>query len=143
MGRIVSLDVGTKTIGVATTDPLGLFARPVTTVARAGVRKDVGVLEALFEELEGVERVVVGLPLELDGTEERPARLARQIGDAVAEKTGLPVDYMDERFSSVEAERRLLEIDLSRKKRKQVIDQAAAIIILESWMRERDMEETR
>lgn len=136
MPRIMALDVGTKTIGVAATDPLAMFSQPICTVARKGVAKDTLVLVELFKKWEP-ERVVVGLPLELDGREERSARLARQIGDAVAEATGLPVEYMDERFTSVMAERTLIRADMSRAKRKKVIDQAAAMEILDSWLAQR------
>ncbi len=134
MGRVIALDVGTKTIGVAMSDPTRLLASPVTTIRRKGVRRDAEVIVALIEERE-VVHVVVGLPYELDGTEARSARLARQIGEAVAERTGLPTDYVDERYSSVDAERQLIEADVSRARRKQIIDQAAAVVILESWMR--------
>lgn len=133
MGRVMALDVGTKTIGVAITDPLRMFAQPVTTIARSGVRKDTERIAALLAE-RGADHLVVGLPLELDGAEERPARLARQVGEAVREATGLPVSYVDERFTSVEAERRLIAADVSRARRKQVIDQAAAIVILEAFL---------
>ena len=118
--RVVGLDVGTKTIGVAITDPLGMFAQPVTTLARKSVVKDTAAIARLCEE-RGVEHVVVGLPLELDGTEERSARLARQIGTAVGEATGLPVDYVDERFSSVEEPRRArFEVSLREVEHRQV-----------------------
>jgi len=78
----------------------------------------------------------VGLPYELDGSEERSARLARQVGEAVAASGDWTVKYQDERFSSVEAERMLIAQDVRRSRRKQVIDQVAAMVILESWMRE-------
>ena len=133
MGRVIALDVGTKTIGVAMTDPNRMLASPVTTIRRKGVRRDTDVLAVMIEE-RGVDHVVVGLPYELDGTEARSARLARQIGEAVAERTGLPTDYVDERYSSVDAERQLIAADVSRARRKQIIDQAAAVVILESWM---------
>ena len=133
MGRVMALDVGTKTIGVAVSDPLRMFPQPLCTVEREGVNKDVAKLQRLVDE-QGVDHVVVGLPLELDGTEERSARLARQIGEAMRAISGLGVTYIDERFSSVEAERSLLEADLSRKRRKQVIDQGAAMIILRSYL---------
>jgi len=132
-GPLISLDVGTKTIGVAVCDPLRILARPVTTVARKGVRKDVAKLVPIAEQHAAVG-VVVGLPLELDGSETRSCRLARQVGDALGEATGLPVAYHDERFSSVEAERRLLANDHSRKRRKQTIDQAAAAVILQDFI---------
>jgi len=135
VGRVMALDVGTKTIGIAVTDPLRMFGQPVVTLARRGVKKDVAALERYVDEYDP-DVIVVGLPLELDGSEERSARLARQVGDAVADATSRPVAYHDERFSSVEAERILLAHDYSRQRRKQVIDQAAAVVILESWMRE-------
>lgn len=131
--RAVGLDVGTKTIGVAVTDGLGMMAHPVTTIARQGVRKDVAAIaEAITDREVGV--VVVGLPLELDGTEERSARLARQVGTALGELLELPVVYQDERFTSVQAERQLISAGMSRKKRKTVIDQQAAVLILQGWL---------
>lgn len=134
MGRTLALDVGTKTIGIAISDPLGMMAHPLRTLSRKGVRQDTAVLVELVRERE-VERVVVGLPLELDGTEARSARLARQIGEALAEAAGVPVVYVDERYSSVEAERRLIDAGVSRARRKEVIDQMAAVIVLEDWLR--------
>ena len=94
MGRVIALDVGTKTIGVAMSDPMRMLASPVTTIRRKGVRRDTDVIAAMIEE-RGVDHVVVGLPYELDGTEARPARLARQIGEEVKARTGLPLDDVD------------------------------------------------
>jgi putative Holliday junction resolvase len=133
VGRVIGLDVGTKTIGVAMSDPTRMLASPVTTVARQGVQKDVERLVALIEG-RGVDAIVVGLPYELDGGEERSARLARQVGDALAARAGLPVTYVDERFTSVEASRLLIASGARRKKRKEVIDQAAAMLILQSFL---------
>ena len=107
-GRAIGLDVGTKTIGVAISDPMGWFAQPVLTLSRRGVKKDVAALAPMCRDRE-VATIIVGLPLELDGTEARSARLARQVGDALAAEMELPVVYVDERYSSVEAERRLIE----------------------------------
>ena len=135
MGRVLALDVGTKTIGVAVSDPMRMFGQPVGTLSRRGVRKDVASLLPVVDE-HAPDILIVGLPLELDGSETRSARLARQVGDALGEATGLPVTYHDERYSSVEAERHLLAQDVSRHRRKQVIDQVAAVVILESWLRE-------
>lgn len=131
--KALGLDVGTKTIGVAVTDGAGLMAHPVTTIARKSVQKDVVRIQELIAE-RGAGRVVVGLPYELDGSEARSAKLARQVGDAVAAATGLSVTYVDERFSSVDAERQLIAAGMKRDKRKAVIDQQAAIVILESWL---------
>ncbi len=133
MGRVVGLDVGTKTIGVALSDPTRMLASPVHTVARQGVRRDIEALLALLDG-KGVDAAVVGLPLELDGTEDRSARLARQVGTALAEVTDWPVAYVDERFSSVDAERQLIAAGMSRQRRKEVIDQQAAVLILQSWL---------
>ncbi len=132
-GRAIGLDVGTKTIGVAISDPMGWFAQPVLTLSRRGVKKDVAALAPMCRDRE-VVTIIVGLPLELDGSEARSARLARQVGDALGEELGLPVIYVDELYSSVEAERRLIEANLSRAHRKSVIDQAAAVVILQSWL---------
>jgi putative Holliday junction resolvase len=135
MARVLALDVGTKTIGVAKSDPLGMFAQPVETIARKSVVKDTQRIATLVAEL-GAVGVVVGLPYELDGSEQRSAKLARQVGESVAEVTGMPVHYVDERYSSVEAERRLIEQGVSRKRRKEIIDQAAAVVILEAYLAE-------
>lgn len=132
-GSLIALDVGTKTIGLALCDALRILARPVSTLARRGVRQDVARLLPILDE-HSVVGIVVGLPLGLDGSETRSCRLARQVGDALAEASGLPLAYHDERFSSVEAERRLLAQDMSRKKRKQRIDQAAATVILQDFL---------
>jgi putative Holliday junction resolvase len=132
-GTLIALDVGTKTIGLAVCDPLRILARPLCTLARKGVRQDVAKLLPTLQE-HGVVGIVVGLPLGLDGSETRSCRLARQVGDALAEASGLPLAYHDERFSSVEAERRLLASDTSRVKRKKTIDQAAAAVILQDFV---------
>jgi putative Holliday junction resolvase len=133
MGRTIALDVGTKTIGVAISDPLGITANPVCTLARKGVKKDVLRLMALCEGKD-VETLVVGLPLELDDTETRSAKLARQVGDAMGRALGVKPIYIDERYTSVDAEEALIEADISRKKRKGVIDQVAAVLILRSYL---------
>lgn len=133
MGRTLGLDVGTKTIGVAVSDPLGMLGHPVCTVARQGVAKDVAAVAALLVE-RPCERIVVGLPLELDGTEERSARLARQIGAALRKLTGLDVVYVDERYTSVDAEHQLRQAQVRSERRRAVIDQQAAVLILQSWL---------
>lgn len=133
MGRVLGLDVGTKTIGIAISDPERRLATPVSTLARRGVRDDVARLATLARERR-VEALVVGLPLELDGSEDRIARLARQVGAALSEAVGLPVVYVDERYSSVDATRQLIAAGVGRERRKAVIDQAAAVLILQSFL---------
>ncbi|MGC6491467.1 MAG: Holliday junction resolvase RuvX [Myxococcota bacterium] len=129
----LALDVGTKTIGVAVSDGLGMMAHPVTTLSRRSVVKDAEALEDLVKKHRATQ-LVVGLPLELDGSEQRSAKLARQVGEALAERSRLPVAYVDERFTSVDAERQLIAAGMSRAKRKLVIDQQAAVLILKSWL---------
>jgi putative Holliday junction resolvase len=131
--RALALDVGTKTIGVAATDARGTLSFPVCTVARRSLRLDAEQVVALVRQRSS-EVVVVGLPLELDGREERSARLARQVGEAVRASTGLPVVYVDERYTSVDAERMLRGADVKRQRRREIIDQAAAMLILDSWI---------
>ena len=134
MSCILALDVGTKTIGIARVQAGARLVSPHSTLSRKGVRKDVARLLTICTEQSATE-VVVGLPYELDGTEGRSARLARQIGDALAEATGLPVHYQDERYSTVEASRRLQEAGHSARDQRSIIDQAAAAVILEDWLR--------
>lgn len=133
MGRAIGLDVGTKTIGVAVSDPLRIGAHPLLTVSRTGVKSDVIALMKIVVE-KGIEHVVVGLPYELSGEELRSARLARQVGDALGVASGLPVTYVDERFTTVEAERRMRENGVKAKKRRETIDQVAAALILQSFL---------
>lgn len=131
--RIIGLDLGTKTIGLAVSDELGLTAQGRPTIQRRGVRKDVEFLWKLARELEA-ERFVLGLPLNLDGTEGPRAEATRAFGTALASSTALPVDYQDERLTTAEATRTLLEADVSRRRRREVVDQLAAALILQGWL---------
>jgi putative Holliday junction resolvase len=139
--RILGLDVGSRRIGVAVTDELGVAAHAVTTLERRGTRKDVAQIVALAERY-AAERLVVGLPVEPDGSEGHRAARVRVLVDALRE-AGLAVDECDEQFSTVEAEETLLEADLSRRKRKRVIDRAAAAVILTRWLAEHAGEASR
>jgi putative Holliday junction resolvase len=131
--RTLGLDVGTKTIGVAVTDGLGLTAQGVTTIRRTSLKADLAALGALAREHEAT-RAVIGLPLNMDGTEGPRAEASRKFADSVTQALGLEVEFWDERLSTVAAERTLLEADLSRAKRRQVIDQMAAQFILQGWL---------
>ena len=135
MASILSLDVGTKTIGVARAYTSGpQIATPMMTLRRQSVKKDAAVLARLCEK-EQVVAIVVGLPMEEDGTEGRAVRLARQVGDALHGLTALPVHYQDERYSTLEASRRLSLQGMDSRRQRDVIDQAAAAVILEDWLR--------
>ncbi len=131
--RALGLDVGSKTVGVALSDALRITAQALTTVRRTNQRDDLLALRKLVQENE-VTTLVVGLPLHMNGSEGDSAAAARKLGDALGEDTQLPVIYWDERLSTTEAQRVLLEGNVSRKKRKEVIDQVAAALILQGWL---------
>ncbi|MDX2014863.1 MAG: Holliday junction resolvase RuvX [Myxococcaceae bacterium] len=131
--RAMGLDVGTKTVGVAVADELGFTAQPITVIRRSSLKKDLAELISIANE-RGVDRFVVGLPLNMDGSEGPRAVATRTFGDALGAASGLPIIYQDERLTTVAAERALLEADVSRQKRRQVIDQVAASIILQGWL---------
>ena len=131
----MGLDVGSKTIGVAVSDELGLAAHPVTTIARAGTEPDAAAVAALVAERE-VGDVVVGWPLELDGREGPRVRRVAVFEEALraALPAAVAMHRWDERFSTVAVERVLIEADVSRRRRKQVVDQQAAAYILQGWL---------
>jgi putative Holliday junction resolvase len=133
--RALGLDVGMKTIGVAVSDELGLAAHPVLTIARQGTVRDVARLVSMAAERE-VRAVVVGLPLELSGAEGRRVRRVRVLIDALRQAlpADIPIHEWDERFSTAAVERMLIEADVSRQRRKQVIDKQAAAYILQGWL---------
>lgn len=131
--RLLGLDVGSKTIGVAVSDETGLIASPLRTLQRRGLRQDLQAVAAVMQELDAAG-LVMGLPLDLRGREGESARRARSLGEALALELSCPVHYWDERFSTCEAERVLLEADLSRKRRKQVVNHVAAGLILQGFL---------
>ena len=130
--RVLGLDVGSRTIGVAVSDELGMAAHGVTTLERRGTAKDVAQVQALVAKY-AAERVVVGMPYEIDGSEGRRAQRVRVFYDALA-SAGLRVDEWDERFTTADAEAVLIEANVSRARRKQVIDRMAAQKILQGWL---------
>lgn len=131
--RVMGLDVGTKTVGVAVSDALGYTAQGITVVRRTHLRADLEALKRLVETHE-VTRAVVGLPLNMDGSEGPRAEASRAFASRFEASIGVPVELWDERLSTVAAQRVLLEGDVSRAKRKQVVDQVAASIILQGWL---------
>ena len=131
--RILGLDVGTRTIGVAVSDPLGFTAQGITTVRRTSMEKDMQALDDLIREYE-VETILIGLPLNLNSTAGPSVDMAKELGEELAGRSGLPVIYRDERLSTIGAGRILLEGDISRKKRKKVIDKLAAVFILQGYL---------
>jgi len=132
---VLGLDVGSRTIGVAVTDELGMCAHAVRTLTRKGTRGDVVQVDALAKTY-ATRHLVVGMPYDLDGNEGPRAQRVRVLIDAL-QAAGYEVDIQDERYSTVDAERSLLEADLSRARRKQVIDAMAAQVILGAWLDKR------
>jgi putative Holliday junction resolvase len=130
--RILGLDYGTRRIGVAVSDPLGLTAGPLDVIDATVPDLD-DRLRNLAEDL-GVELIVVGLPIGLDGREGPAAGSARRFAERVAAATGLPVEVYDERFSTVTAERVLLEAGMRRERRKEARDRVAAAVFLQAYL---------
>ena len=135
MKRKVALDVGDVRIGVAVSDMLGITANPRETYVRKGktFEDDINYFVKYAKE-EDADAFVIGLPINMDGTEGPRAEVTREFGDALKEASGLQVIYVDERLTTVSAERMLIGADVRREKRKQVIDKVAATIILQSYL---------
>jgi len=131
--RILALDVGSKRIGVAVSDPLGITAQGLETIQRQNKRRDMEALEQLLARYE-VREIVVGLPLRLSGAEGTQSEKMRRFADDLRAHFDVTVHLWDERWTSTEANRLLRETDLSIKKRGQAVDRMAAILILQSWM---------
>ena len=131
--RLLGLDVGEKTIGIAVSDPLGWFAQGVETLRRKDEESDLDYLQGLIKQYEATV-VVVGLPLNMNGTEGPSALRARSMGDLLNNRFDIKVEYQDERLSTVAAEKVLISGNVSRKGRKKVIDKMAAVIILQNYL---------
>jgi putative Holliday junction resolvase len=131
--RLAALDVGDARIGLAVCDELGLTVRGVATVRRVGGRRDLEEIAARLAPYDPA-RVVVGLPLNMDGSEGRQAARVRAFAERLGAYLGLPVELWDERLTTVEAERTLRAAGLSRARRRVLVDQEAAAIILQSYL---------
>lgn len=131
--RIGGLDVGDKTIGVALSDELGWMAHGLEVIRRKGLQHDMARLGEIARQ-HGVEKWVVGLPRNMNGTDSPRTELTRQFVDQLKGALGMPVETYDERMTTMQAERVLLEADMSRSRRKQVIDKMAAAVILQGYM---------
>ena len=134
--RVLGLDVGSKTIGVAITDPLGITAQGLETLRRKNKRLDFEQLARLVRNYE-VSEIVVGYPLRLSGVEGRQAEKMQLFAEELRKKFRLPVHLWDERLTSSQANRILREAELSIKKRGEAVDRLAAVLILQSWMEAR------
>ena len=135
----IALDVGDKTIGVAVSDALNITAQGITTIERVGIRKDAGKIMDYIREYD-CDTVVIGLPKKLDGTDSPQTEKVYEFKTMLENKMrssgmgNIKIVYYDERLTTVMAEKVLIEADIRRNKRKQVIDKQAAVIILQSYL---------
>ncbi len=135
----LALDVGDKTIGVAVSDALNITAQGVTTIERVGIRKDSGKVRDYIREF-GCDTVVIGLPKKLDGTDSPQTEKVYEFKTMLENKmrssgmADVKIEFYDERLTTVMAEKVLIEADVSRGKRKKVIDKQAAVIILQGYL---------
>lgn len=130
------MDYGSKTVGIAVSDPLGITAQGLETVYRKEenkLRKTCARIEELVREYE-VEKIVLGFPRHMNGDVGERAQASLQFGEMVGRRTGLPVEMWDERLTSVSAERTLIENKVRREDRKKYIDKIAAVFILQSYL---------
>lgn len=134
--RILGLDVGSRTIGVAVSDALGLSAHGVTTLRRSGLSKDIRAVQDVMQAY-GVREVVVGLPRNMNGSLGPQARRVQAFAEKLRAAVAVPVVLWDERLTSREAERVLVEADMSRRKRRAVVDRVAAVLILQGYLERR------
>lgn len=131
----MGLDVGSKTIGVAISDELGITAQGFKTIKRKAMEDDFRELYAIISQFQ-IEKIVVGLPKNMDGSLGKQAEFVLGWIEDLKNKIQLPVETWDERLSTVEATKTLLKADLSRKKRKGVIDKVAAVLILQGYLQQ-------
>lgn len=131
--RFMGLDVGEKTIGVALSDELGWTAQGLEVIRRQALEDDLARLRSLTQEY-GVTEIVVGFPKNMNGTVGPSGENCLALAEVVKVELGLPVHMWDERLTTVSAERTLLEADVSRKKRRQVVDKLAATFILQGFL---------
>ena len=135
-GRILGMDVGSRRIGLAVSDPLGITAQGLETLQRRNKRHDFGHLHRVIQEF-GVNEIVVGLPLRMSGAEGTQAEKMQAFAEELRQRFRLPVHLWDERLTSAEANRLLRETDLSIEKRGKAVDRMAAVLILQGWMERR------
>lgn len=132
-GRIAGLDVGQRRIGIAVSDLLGITAQGLPTLKRQNRYTDLAALTRLAREYE-IERWIIGLPIHMSGRESAQAQKVRRLGELLEAATGIPVEYRDERLTTVEAARVLKQADLSLGKTRAAIDRLSAVLILQGYL---------
>lgn len=133
MKRILGLDLGQKTIGVAISDPLGFTAQGLTTIRRGSKEKDIEDLKKICDDYK-VETIVIGLPKNMNGTIGPSGEIAMAFGKLIGEELEIEVKFWDERLTTVAAHKAMLEADLSRSKRKKIVDKVASTYILQGYL---------
>ncbi len=133
MERILGLDVGDKTIGVAVSDLLQITAQGVTTIRREGKKKDLLEIEKLIDEYD-IKKIVIGLPKNMNGTIGPQSEKVIKFAEKIKNKFNIELIYIDERLTTVSAERILIEGDVRRENRKKLIDKVAATYILQFYL---------
>lgn len=131
--RVLAIDFGAKRIGTAISDALGITVRPVETIRRSTVERDIARLKSLVEELEA-EAVVFGLPLRMDGTQGEAAASAMRFAERLRSRISVPLFTQDERLTSYEAEQMMIERGYGREQRRARSDEFAAMIILQDYL---------
>jgi putative Holliday junction resolvase len=131
--RILGLDVGSRRIGIAVSDPLGITAQGLDTLQRRNKRTDLAALEQVIRQY-AIREIVVGLPLRMSGAEGTQSDKMQLFAEELRKRFHLPVHLWDERLTSAEANRLLRETELSIEKRAKAVDRMAAVLILQGWM---------
>lgn len=133
MGRIMGLDIGTKRIGIALSDILHITAQGLTTYSRQNPEQDITYIIDLTHRHD-VEKIICGLPLNMNGSSGSSVDMIKEFCSELSKSTDIPIEFSDERLSTMAAQRILIDADVSRQKRKQVIDKMAAVMILQGYL---------
>lgn len=131
--RILGLDVGSKTIGVAISDPFGWTAQGITTIKRTKKENDILEIQKICDEYK-VEEIVIGLPKNMNGSIGDSGNRVMEFSELIKENLNIKIELWDERLTTVAAHKAMIEADLSRQKRKKIVDKIAAIYILQGYL---------
>lgn len=133
MNRVLGLDIGNKTIGVAVSDPLGILAQGVTTIIRSSKAEDVKALKSIIDEYH-VEKLIIGLPKNMNNSMGFQATRTMNYADYLKEALDMEIEFVDERLTTASATRSLIEGGVRRENRKKHVDKVAAVLILQTYL---------
>lgn len=133
MNRVLGLDIGNKTIGVAVSDPLGILAQGVTTIIRSSKAEDVKALKSIIDEYQ-VEKLIIGLPKNMNNSMGFQATRTMNYADYLKEALDMEIEFVDERLTTASATRSLIEGGVRRENRKKHVDKVAAVLILQTYL---------